>query len=168
MYEKTKKIIIAGFSGIGKTTVGKKYENVIDLDASQYVYDEKDLLNIDIEKRKGEYRKPNPNWPGNYIDAIKTAMNSYDVILVWDREDIIEEYIKNKFNFVVCYPSKNDLDNYVQRYKNRGNQEKYIKMKLSQYNNRIKLYDKLNLEKIILDNNETIEDWLLKNNYLDE
>lgn len=67
---------------------------------------------------------------------------------------------------MVCYPSKNYLDNYVQRYKNRGNSDKYIEMKLNQYDNRIKLYSKLELERIILKGNETIEDWLLKNNYI--
>lgn len=161
-----KRIIIAGFSGIGKTTLAKKYKNVIDLDASEYVYDETDLLDINIEKRKGEYRKPNLNWPSNYIEAIKKSLNKYDIVLVWDREDIIEEYIKNEFNFIVCYSSKNDLDNYVKRYKNRGNTDKYIKMKLSQYDKRIKLYDELRLKRIILNNNETLENWLLKNNYL--
>ena len=160
------KIIIAGFSGIGKTTIARKYKNVIDLDASEYAYDEKEFLNIDIEKRKGEVRNPNSNWPNNYIEAIKKAISDYDVILVWDREDIIEEYIKNKFDFMVCYPPKNDLDNYVQRYKNRGNSDKYIEMKLNQYDNRIKLYDELKLKRVILNGNETIEDWLLKNNYL--
>ena len=160
------KIIIAGFSGIGKTTIARKYKNVIDLDASEYAYDEKEFLNIDIEKRKGKVRKPNPNQPNNYIEAIKNAINDYDIILVWDREDIIEEYIKNKFDFMVCYPPKNDLDNYVQRYKNRGNSDKYIEMKLNQYDNRIKLYDELKLKRVILNGNETIEDWLFKNNYL--
>ncbi len=160
------KIIIAGFSGIGKTSLAKKYKNVIDLDASEYVYDETDVLEAYMKKRKGEYRKPNPNWPNNYISVIKEAMTNYDIILVWDREDIIEEYIKNKFDFMVCYPSKNDLDNYVQRYKNRGNSDKYINMKLNQYENRVKFYNTLSMQKIILNNNETIEDWLIKNNYL--
>ncbi len=67
---------------------------------------------------------------------------------------------------MVCYPPKNDLDNYVQRYKNRGNSDKYIEMKLNQYDNRIKLYDELKLKRVILNGNETIEDWLFKNNYL--
>lgn len=161
-----KGIIIAGFSGIGKTTLAKKYKNVIDLDASEYAYDETDILDVDIEKRKGEYRKPNSNWPYNYIEAIKKAVDDYDIVLVWDREDIIKEYLKNKLDFMICYPSKNDLENYVQRYKNRGNSDKYIKMKLNQYNDRIKLYNTLNVQKIILNNNETLEDWLIKNNYI--
>lgn len=158
--------IIAGFSGIGKTTLAKKYKNVIDLDASEYAYDEADILNIDIEKRKGEHRKPNPNWPDNYIEAIEKAIRIYDIVLVWDREDIIKEYLKNGFNFMVCYPSRNDLENYVQRYKSRGNSDKYIEMKLKGYDERLKLYDTLNVPKIILNNNETLEDWLIKNNYL--
>lgn len=88
MCVKRKWIIIAGYSGTGKTTFAKKYKNVIDLDASEYVYDETDLLNIDIERRKGEYRKPNPNWPGNYIEGIKKALDKYDIVLVCDREEL--------------------------------------------------------------------------------
>lgn len=160
-----KGIIIAGFSGIGKTTLSKKYKNVIDLDVSEYVYDETDILDIDIERRKGEYRKQNPNWPNNYIDTIKKVLDMYDIVLVWDREDIMKEYINNGFEFMVCYPSKNDLDNYVKRYKNRGNTDKYIEMKVKQYDDRLKLYTSLNVKKVVLENNKTLEDWLLDNNY---
>lgn len=66
-----KKIVIAGFSGIGKTTLASKYKNVIDLDAAEFVYDDSNMLNIPFEKRKGEERKANPFWPQNYIKAIK-------------------------------------------------------------------------------------------------
>jgi len=160
-----KGIIIAGFSGIGKTTLAKKYKNVIDLDSAEFVYDDSNMLHVPFEKRKGEKRKPNINWPNNYINAIKEAIHQYDLVLVWDREDIIEEYIKNDIDFILCYPTKEDLNEYIKRFRARGNTEKYIQMKLKQYDEKIKLFTNLKIEKIILTNNETIEDYLKKNNF---
>lgn len=160
-----KGIVISGFSGIGKTTLAKKYKNIIDLDAAEFVYDDSNMQHIPFEQRKGEKRNPNINWPNNYINAIKEAKQNYDFVLVWDREDIINEYIKNNINFILCYPSKEDLNNYVKRFRNRGNTEKYIKIKLKQYDEKIKLFDNLNVKKIILTNNETLEEYLKKKNF---
>lgn len=156
----SKGIVIAGFSGIGKTTLANKYKNVLDLDVTQFVYDDSDILHIPFEKRKGMKRKHNPLWPQNYINALKEAQKEYDVVLIWDREDIIKEYINNEIEFILCYPSKDDLNNYIQRYRDRGNREKYIKWKLEQYDDKMRLFKSLNVEKIILTNNQTIEDYL--------
>ena len=160
-----KGIVIAGFAGIGKTTLAKKYKNVIDLDSAEFVYDDSNMLHIPFEKRKGEKRNPNINWPNNYINAIKEAIQQYDLILVWDRQDIIKEYIKNDINFTLCYPTKEDLPQYIERFRNRGNTEKYIKMKLKQYDEKIKLFENLEKEKIILTQNQTLENYLKENNF---
>lgn len=45
-------LIIAGFSGIVKTYLGNKYQNVIDLDAATYAYTDIGLENLNIEERK--------------------------------------------------------------------------------------------------------------------
>ena len=58
-----KPIIIAGFAGIGKTTLAKKYKNVIDLESSLYKYDNIGLEGIPVEQRKGTIRNPNKDWP---------------------------------------------------------------------------------------------------------
>lgn len=34
-----KAVIISGFGGVGKTTLAKKYKNVIDLESSPFKYD---------------------------------------------------------------------------------------------------------------------------------
>ena len=102
-------IVIAGFSGIGKTELEKKYKNVIDLDAAEYIYDDTEIMHIPFEQRKGMNRKKNPNFPKNYIDAIKDAKIKYDLVLVWDRQDIITEYIKNNIDFILCYPDEKEI-----------------------------------------------------------
>jgi len=158
-------IVIAGFSGIGKTELEKKYKNVIDLDAAEYIYDDTEIMHIPFEQRKGMNRKKNPNFPKNYIDAIKDAKIKYDLVLVWDRQDIITEYIKNNIDFILCYPDEKDIITYKIRYKNRGNTDEYIKWKLNQYYEKIPFFNKLCIKKIILSNNETLEDYLINNNF---
>lgn len=161
----SKGMVIAGFSGIGKTELAKKYKNVIDLDAAEYVYDNSCVAHLSLERRKGEERPTNVDWPDNYIEEIRQCILKYDLILVWDREDIINEYFKNNIDFIVCYPSKKDLPHYIERYRKRGNSEKYIKMKIKQYEKRTIFFNNLDNEQIILVNNETLEDYLIRNNY---
>ncbi len=47
-------ILIGGFKAIGKSTLAKKYSNVIDLESSdfEYIIDE-EINKIPLEKRKG-------------------------------------------------------------------------------------------------------------------
>lgn len=158
-------IIIAGFSGIGKTSLGKKYSNVIDLDSAEYAYDDSDILYLSLEQRKGIDRKQNKEWPENYIKAIKDAILKYEYVLVWDRIDIVEEYIKNKLDFILCYPSKDSLEIYKERYKNRGNSDFYIDKKIKEYDEKMKFFNKLNIKKIVLEGNDTLEKYLIRNGY---
>ncbi len=156
--------IIAGYPGVGKTYLASKYKNVIDLDSAQFAYIiDDELLNLKSEKRKGLYTKNNPNWPQNYIDAIKIAIKNYDYVLVWTRMDAIEEYQKNNFNFSICYPDKNSFLNYEKRYKDRENNDIYINKKNKEYYEYIEIFEKMKVNKIILKGKETLEDYLLKN-----
>ena len=43
--------VISVFAGLGKTTVGKKYSNVCDLQSSPYRFDYTDICIKDYEKR---------------------------------------------------------------------------------------------------------------------
>ena len=44
--------IIAGFATCGKSFLGKKYSNVIDLESSNYKHDNTNLKDIPVEARK--------------------------------------------------------------------------------------------------------------------
>ena len=69
-------IIIAGFATCGKSILAKKYSNVIDLDSSNYKYNNANIKNVPIEERKGTNRQINRKWPGNYYKAISKAIKS--------------------------------------------------------------------------------------------
>jgi len=74
-------VIIARFATCGKSVLGRKYKNVIDLESSNYKHIN-DLENVPVEMRKGTKREINQEWPENYYRAINDAINKYDVVFV--------------------------------------------------------------------------------------
>ena len=160
-----KKLIIAGFAGVGKTTLAKKYQNVIDLESSTYKWDNTGLEHIPVEKRKGTKRNVNKDWPNNYINAIKEAIKKYDIVLVWIHLDALKLYDENNLDYILCFPTLESIDVYEERYKTRGNNEEYINKVVGSYNTRYYQLLNMNKEKIILNGNETLEDYLIKHNY---
>lgn len=48
----SKGIIVAGFGAIGKTTLGNKYDNIIDMESGYYQWDNTGVENIPYEQRK--------------------------------------------------------------------------------------------------------------------
>lgn len=142
-----KPLIIAGFAGIGKTTLAKKYKNVIDLESSTYKWDNTGLENVPVEQRKGTLRNPNPNWPHNYIEEIKKQSLYYDIVLVWIHPDVLEIYDKNNIDYVLCYPDKSALNIYEKRYQERGNNKEYINKVINTYDYRIKQFEEKSARK---------------------
>lgn len=65
-------IIIAGFATCGKSVLGRKYRNVIELESSSYRHKIFDT-DLTVEQRKGTKREINDEWPQNYYKAIDEA-----------------------------------------------------------------------------------------------
>ena len=95
------------------------------------------------------------------MQAIKDAMVKYDVICVRYNGTKDVNFL-DVFDYVVCYPTKRAFNNhYIKRFRERGNTEEFIQV--------IKRYFAIcyekskNLEnKIVLRDNETLEDALIK------
>jgi len=162
---KKKPLIISGFGGIGKTTLANKYSNVIDLESSkyQYVYPEPTTQEEYEKLKANQNREINPEYPKNYVEAIKDAMTKYDVICVrynsYKNPNFLDTY---GFDYVVCYPTKKAFKKYyIQRFRDRGNTEEFIEV-LQRYHNLCCEISKKTRKKIILREDETLEDALIK------
>lgn len=160
-------LVIAGFAGIGKTILAEKYENVIDLESSPFRWDYSNVAKQDYEKMKGKpNRIPNKNFPQNYFDAIINAQKKYDIICIWLQfQHIIPFCENNNIDFLFCYPSKEAFEDYKKRYLERGNDINWINNVCNYY---YRIYDKLEsfkCPKIILNKNETLEDYLLTHDF---
>lgn len=154
-------MVIAGFAGIGKTTLAKKYKNVIDIESSLYKWDNSGLEDVPVEARKGMKRNENKEWPLNYINEIKDKIEKYDIVLVWIKSDALELYEKYNIKYTLCYPEEKALPLYIQRYRTRGNSEEYINKVINSFEKTKKQFDEKNVDKIILKANETLEDYLI-------
>lgn len=158
-------IIIAGFATVGKSTLGKKYSNIKDLESSSF----KNIMidGLSVEEQKGTKRKMNPMWPQNYYDAIIEATNQYDIVLVQLKPEHFDYFDKHNIKYSIAYPNINNWKEVEKRCIDRGNNEAFIKRLKEVF---IPYYEdsiKRNYEKLyILKENETLEDVLKKENLI--
>lgn len=116
-----KSIIISAFPAVGKS----------------YLYDNQDKLNIkvsDSDSSKFSWipnttpKERNPDFPNNYIQHIKDIKGKYDLILVSSHKNVRDSLIENNLPFIIVYPSKELKEEYMKRYKQRGNDKQFIDM----------------------------------------
>jgi len=158
-------IIIAGFATCGKSFIGKKYSNVIDLESSDFKHNNASLENVPIEARKGTKREVNKDWPNNYYKAIMEAVKIYDVVLVQLKPEHFDYFDKNNIKYSIAYPNINNWEDVKKKCINRGNNEKFIRRLKSVF---VPFYEdclKRNYENLyIINENETLESVLIENN----
>lgn len=129
--------IISGFAGIGKTTAALKYDNVIDLESSQFFFELPDNLSKnDYEKLKGDASRPiNPNGLSDYVDAIIEAKDKYDYVLIAMFPALIQELNNRNIDVQIVLPHIDDIVTYKRRYQDRGNSKNWIDNMIENWNN---------------------------------
>lgn len=150
-------ILIGGFKAIGKSTLAKKYSNVIDLESSsfEYIIDEK-LKNIPVEQRKGlKNRTKNPEYPFNYYNELISNKKRNNIVLFACKTEVVNLLNKNNVDYYIVYPEEEMLEEIIDRCKQRGNNEEFVsRVKEVYYADFPK-----NCEKVI---------WLQKGKYLED
>jgi hypothetical protein len=109
--------VYSAFPGVGKTTYfNTTSKNVLDSDSSKF------------DKK---------NFPSNYIDHIKKNIEneSVDKILISSHKDVRDALVKEGINFVLVYPDSSIKDEYIQRYKDRGNNDSFVKLLENNWDN---------------------------------
>jgi len=110
--------IICGFPGIGKTTLWNRKEELKILDS-----DSTDFSWADASKTTR-----NSDWPKNYIEYIREKSEEADIILVSSHDTVRDALVKAGITFVLVYPSLEMKGEYIQRYRDRGSSEKFIRL----------------------------------------
>jgi hypothetical protein len=100
--------VYSAFPGVGKTTYFNNTEkNVLDSDSSKF------------DKK---------HFPDNYIQHIERNIQdpNVDKILVSSHKDVRDALLKREIPFVLVYPDRSLKDEYIQRYKDRGNNDAFV------------------------------------------
>lgn len=144
LFENKKEVgkVIAGFPGVGKSTLFKELKDskkkVLDSDSS--TFDKKDF-------------------PKNYIDHIKEKTNEGYTILSSSHDVVRDALIDEGIAFTLVYPDKSLKDEYLERYKERGSPDKFISLLDENWNKWISQCDDLDndlVNKVVLKSGEFI------------
>ncbi len=116
-----KTIIISAFPGMGKSYTANHLSQykMLDLESSDYSW---------IKTNQGKIR--NPVFPQNYIKTIKNLIfqNLYQIIFISSHKIVRQQLQKNKIQYYFIYPDIFLKDEYIERFKQRGNDQQFIKL----------------------------------------
>lgn len=170
MPKKSLGIIICGYSGMGKTTLGKKYENIAEIGQSCYrhIFLDKTAYELDREARKNIRTKkiPNPDWPKNYIDKINELRETHDFVLVFTDPDLMAAFRTQQIPFIIALPDRVRKTEFISNFRTRGQDETFCKIAAEKWDPMLELLSACPEEKIILRDHEYLEDALIRLGYL--
>lgn len=153
-------MIVSAFAGVGKTTLARKYnKDVIDLESGNFKW----LENDGTEASKGSRRMQNPKYPINYLEAIKKSNSKYKVVLISQHEAIRKCLDAIKLDYILVYPDKNMKEEFIDRYRQRGNSENFINLISKEWDNWIDALDCIqNHQKIVLQKGQYLSDFVFE------
>jgi hypothetical protein len=113
--------IISAFPGTGKSYYHIKYPSItLDSDSSNFSWFKDENGNNTKER--------NPEFPQNYINHIKENIGKYKYIFVSSHKEVRDALLDNCLFFYVVYPNERRKDEFLERYRSRGNDEKFIQL----------------------------------------
>lgn len=105
--------VISGFPGIGKSHLfGITTLSVKDSDSSAFSWTEEG--------------KRHPDFPANYIRHIQDHQGDVDIILVSSHKVVRNALEEANIPYTVVYPGIHLKDEYMERYRRRGNEESFL------------------------------------------
>ena len=154
-------IVISAFPACGKSFMfnncnGKPF-TMLDSDSSNFSW---------IKDENGNNTKDrNPDFPNNYIQHIKNNIRKVDVIFVSSHADVRKALNDNGIKFFMVYPDKSLKEEWVRRFKERGNDEKFIEFISNNWDNFI---DDIEKEEKCLKEKLSETNLYIANNYINQ
>lgn len=106
-------VIISGFPAVGKSMLAKNSQLVVlDSDSSKFSWISEGVRH--------------PDFPNNYIKHIQENIGKADYILVSSHDIVREALENNSIEYFLVYPNMSQKDEYLERYRHRGNDEKFV------------------------------------------
>lgn len=132
-----KTTIISAFPACGKSKYfddwkkGYTYTKglVLDSDSSEFSW---------VKDENGNNTKVrNPEFPMNYIQHIKDNIDKAEIIFVSSHKVVRDALKDNNIKYVLVYPENTEKakEEYLRRYKNRGNDEGFIQFITNNWDN---------------------------------
>ena len=116
-----KTYVISAFPACGKSYCFKNRQNIftiLDSDSSEFSW---------IKDSEGNNTKErNPEFPNNYIKHISDNIGKVDVIFVSSHDVVRKALYENNIETTIIYPEKHMKEVFLQRYRERGNNEGFI------------------------------------------
>ena len=159
--------VVAGFTGTGKSYLAGRYDNVVDVDLGNYrfVYDGPEDVPFEARKAMKKY-EIQPGWPQNYLDAVIENIGRYDVVLVTFCSELEEFLSSEGIDLYYFMPNKSAWEIIEKRLRARGNNERFIEITKARFDAEVGFAGK-GLRKMSLDDDEFLEDALVRNGFLD-
>lgn len=114
-------IIISAFPGMGKSYAVEHLPQykMLDLESSNYSW---------IKTNDGKVR--NPLFAQNYIDHLKQLKDQglYQVVFVSSHKIVRQALQHHKIYYYLVYPDISLKDQYIRRYRERGNEQEFVEL----------------------------------------
>lgn len=134
-------MIIAAFSGVGKTYFCKNVEGAKDFVCMPYKYflPETEDNKVEDEKVKADFSlEMNPEYPTNYINAIMENIDKYKYLVIPSDSRVLEGLKDKHIPYILCFPLHKAKEEYRKRYLQRGNTEEFINIFIGGWDNFMK------------------------------
>lgn len=125
-------MIIAGFSGIGKSTFCRETDNAFDLECMPYKYSNLDSLlasGRSIEELKASLELDLVRgWETLYLEAVLSLhrRNPQAYIVISSISQVLSALGMAGIPYVLCYPQVDARAEYLRRYRQRGNSPEFL------------------------------------------
>lgn len=163
------RILILVYPGLGKTYTAEHFGNVSDFEQQHYmfIYDD-DIKDLPLEQIKSDAsrRKPNPDWPNNFVEAIDRELGRSEIVITTFIPKVYDALVNNakyeNTRIVLVVFDEDNFNELADRFRARGNTEEFVERRRLDFPRVIEQFnDAQNVEKIIINGGGYLSDALI-------